>query len=155
MIGRGAWRGAASARAEGPHAFLPTRGRPKHQVKQAAPGNCPARCFVQRSVRLSNLRTPTKQTTRWVIRGSRLLTPCFGLPRTGKNLRGRWARAKAAPLQAPRPIIREPRPTRLGGPASTSHQSLLTKAAALRASVENPAASSSLPLLSAVSPRRR
>jgi hypothetical protein len=32
--------------------------------------------------------------------GAACLTQCFGLPRTGRNMRGPWSRAKAAPLQS-------------------------------------------------------
>ena len=43
---------AALARAERPRIFFPVRERRKNRVEQAAPGNYPARCFVQGSVRL-------------------------------------------------------------------------------------------------------
>jgi hypothetical protein len=39
------------------------------------------------------------ETSLWAIPGSRLFNRSFGLARTGKNMRGRWARTKAAPLQ--------------------------------------------------------
>ena len=50
------WRGAALARAIEPRIFFPARGRQKHRVKQAAPVICPARCFVERSVRLFHFK---------------------------------------------------------------------------------------------------
>ena len=57
----GVWRGAAVALAQDLEYFFPVRGRPKHRLKQAAPGNYPARVFVQRSVRLFHF-TRAQQT---------------------------------------------------------------------------------------------
>ena len=41
------------------------------------------------------------KTSRWVVSGSRLFNLMFGLPRAGKNVRGRQGCAKAAPLRSP------------------------------------------------------
>jgi hypothetical protein len=78
------WRGAALALGKGPRIFFPERRRPNHRVKQAAPGNYPARCFAQRSVRIVYSSTE-RQTTRWAVRGSRLFKELCGHTRAEKN----------------------------------------------------------------------
>jgi hypothetical protein len=81
---RGDWRGAALARAQGPRTFFPVRGRPGYRVKQAAPANYPARCFVSRSVRIIRFASRDKPRV-WTVRGSRLLKKICGHIRAEKN----------------------------------------------------------------------
>ena len=80
----GDWRGAALSRAQAPRTFFPLRGRPKYCFKQAAPANCPARCFVSRSVRIIDF-APRNEIRVWTVRGSRLLKKICGRIRVEKN----------------------------------------------------------------------
>jgi hypothetical protein len=97
---RGEWRGArlrpvvktpggyvgqaALARAQRPRTFFPVRGRPSYRVKQAAPANCTARCFVSRSVRIIHF-APRDKPCVGTVRGSRLLKKICGHIRAEKN----------------------------------------------------------------------
>ena len=73
----GDWRGAALSRAQGPRTFFPVRGRPKYCVKQAAPANCPARCFISRSVRIIDF-VPRNELRVWTVPCTRLLKKICG-----------------------------------------------------------------------------
>jgi hypothetical protein len=75
---------AALARALGPRTFFPGRGSPRSRIKQAAPANCPARCFVSQSVRI-NPFAPRDKPRLWTVRGSRLLRKICGHIRAEKN----------------------------------------------------------------------
>jgi hypothetical protein len=81
---RGDWRGAALARAQGPRTFFPARGRPIVRVKQAAPANGPARCFVTGAVRTIHF-APRDKPGVSAVRGSRLLNKIRGHIRAEKN----------------------------------------------------------------------
>jgi len=78
-------RGAALARTRGLAYFCPVRGRLKHRVKQAAPGNYLGRFFVQRPVRLFNCTHAQQTNTRWDVPGSRLLKKICGQRRAERN----------------------------------------------------------------------
>jgi len=54
-------------------------------LKQAAPGNYPARCSARRFLHLFSAQ-PVEITERWVIRGSRLLSTFLSLPHEIANL---------------------------------------------------------------------
>jgi hypothetical protein len=85
---------------QGPRPFFPVRGRPRYRVKQAAPANCPARCFVSWSVKIVHL-APRDEPRVWAIPGSRLFNTIRGGTPAGNESRA-WVfvRTKAAPLQA-------------------------------------------------------
>jgi hypothetical protein len=70
---------------QGHRIFLSVRGRPRYRVKQAAPGNYPARCFVQRSVRLLHFTHAHETNDALGHRGSRPLTTICGRPRAERN----------------------------------------------------------------------
>jgi hypothetical protein len=108
---------------KGSRIFFPVRGRPRYRVKQAAPANRPARCFVSRSVRVIHF-APRDKPRVWNVRGSRLLYIPFGLAHERANLRRFYGHV---PKRLPsRLALREPRPT--------NHVSLLTNRVALRSS---------------------
>jgi hypothetical protein len=108
---------------KGSRIFFPVRGRPRYRVKQAAPANRPARCFVSRSVRVIHF-APRDKPRVWNVRGSRLLYIPFGLADERANLRRFYGHV---PKRLPsRLALREPRPT--------NHVSLLTNRVALRSS---------------------
>jgi hypothetical protein len=80
--------------------FFPMRGRPKGRVKQAAPGNYPARCFVHRSVRL--FRFAQAQATNYALGTFAGAACCIGWGHTMRQdeyHRVTEVHAKAAPLQ--------------------------------------------------------
>ena len=78
--------------------FVPALLPPENLQEQAAPANDPA--AIHSLAAFDSLHPAHRAASRWVIRGSRVLSCVSAIFALRRNSRGDRARAKAAPLQA-------------------------------------------------------